>query len=127
MASSIDDRSVHELIYFTIYSTGNLSYILPYFLNPFHFFQFYSHSLKIFTLLAFTFLLSELKDLPILTGTISSLDSKDYFALGDLNFSKKRQHLIRCSIGSVYTLYDDYKGFSEAFITSSMILVTVSN
>ena len=105
-------------MYLTIYSTGNRSYILPYFLNPFHFFQFSSHSLKILTLLAFTFLLSELKDLPILTGTIYSFDSKDYLALGDLNLSKNKQHLIRCSIGSVYTLYDDYRGFSEAFITS---------
>ena len=118
MASSIDERSVHELIYFTISSTGNLSYILPYFLNPFHFFQFSNHSLNMLTLLAFTFLLSELKDLPIFTGTISSFDSKDSFALGDLNLSKNKQHLIRCSMGSVYTLYEDYSGLSEAFITS---------
>jgi hypothetical protein len=96
IADSISPKSIQELIYFEIYSTGNLSSILPSFLKPFHFFQFYSHSLKRLSLLASTFRLSELRDLPRLIGTIYSLDSSDSLVLGDLNFKRKRQLLIRC-------------------------------
>lgn len=126
ITDSMAGKSIQALIYFTIYYTGKRSSILPYFLKPFHFFQFYNHSLNKFNLLVSTLRLSELSERPIFTGTIYSLDYKDSLVLGDLNFKRKRQHRIRCYIGSVYALSADYIGLYEAFITSSIILLTFS-
>ncbi len=118
--------STQLLMNSTIYNTGNLNSTLFSFLNPFHFFQFSSHSLKISTLLWSTCLLSELRDLPKAIGSISCSSSRDSFVLGDLQLRRNIQPRIKCSIGPTYTESLYSSSFIFAFLIASMILVTFS-
>lgn len=110
----------------TISSTGNFSSILFSFLNPFHFFQFYNHSLNSSTLLLSAFLWSDDKDLPRPIGTISWSSSRLYLVLGDLHPNRNRHPLIKCSIGCTYTACLNSFEVTSAFLMTSRILLTFS-